>query len=396
MGNLLAEKAQWALIIFDTPHHIVRSIFSMIALAILIGYLIAYLILREKPIWQITKRNLILGIVVYAVIVFVTELAFTLLEDGLLPILFVPILITVLIVGGSVVALILKPGRTTNLVTGVLIGVGILAVLICIGVHYASGNAVDFNGVDEKDVNSLMLYLFAAIGIALIFFISYFFGRKGNDGFSTRSIAYAAISIALSFALSFLTLFKMPQGGSVTLVSLLPLMLYSQMFGVRKGVVVGFIYGLLQAIQSPWILHPAQFLLDYPIAFAMIGFVSIFTQGGIMGKRGIVFFALGAIFAVTLRYLTHFVSGVFAFSSYAGYYGYTSGVVYSLAYNSFAFIDMAIALVVGVLMLMNSAFLKQVNSITLGAMNKQTPAVVNDSSEDTNPLVETKQSDFEK
>lgn len=59
---------------------------------------------------------------------------------------------------------------------------------------------------------------------------------------------------------------------------MLPLMLFSYMFGIRKGIIVGAIYGVLQAIQDPWIIHPAQFFLDYPIAFAMTGLAGIFKE----------------------------------------------------------------------------------------------------------------------
>lgn len=48
-------------------------------------------------------------------------------------------------------------------------------------------------------------------------------------------------------------------------------MLYSYMFGTKKGVFAGMIYGVLQAFQDTYILHPAQFLLDYPLAFSAIG-----------------------------------------------------------------------------------------------------------------------------
>ena len=51
----------------------------------------------------------------------------------------------------------------------------------------------------------------------------------------------------MSFALSYLRIVKMPQGGSITIASLLPLMLYSFMFGTKKGVFAGLIYGVLQA-----------------------------------------------------------------------------------------------------------------------------------------------------
>ena len=365
---LISASIKFYPILFDTAENTMRSIFIWITVFLVIAYFVAYFLLREKPIWKTVKKFSLIGVVLYAAVVFITLLVFTFREDGIVTILFVPLLVSILLIAGSVVLLLLKPGRSTNVISGSMIGAGILAVLICIGVHFASGNAIELNGVDGSDVSSTMLYLFAAIGIALLFFISYFFGKEGNGGFDTKSITYAAICLALSFALSFLSLIKLPQGGSVTLVSLLPLMLYSQMFGVRKGVIVGFIYGLLQAIQTPYILHPAQFLLDYPIAFAMIGFASIFTQGGIKGKKGIVLFALGAVFAATMRYLSHFVSGVFAFSSYAPYAGYDSGVIYSLAYNSFVFVDMAIALVVGVIMLFNSAFRKLIDGITYSAI----------------------------
>ena len=370
---VISAKTKWYPILFDTPHNVLRSVFVWLTLAFAIGYLAAYFLLKEKPMWRPVKKYSFFGAIVYAAAVMMTLLIFTFFEDGMVTILFVPILVLIFLIAGGAVALLLKPSRVTNIAVGSALAAGFLAVLICIGVHYASGDAAAINEMSNEDANGVLLYVFAAIGVAILFFVPFFFGRK-TGGFTTKSIAYAAICVALSFALSFLTLVRLPQDGSITLVSLLPLMLYSQMFGVRKGVIVCFIYGLLQAIQSPYILHPGQFLLDYPIAYAMIGFTSIFTQGGIKGKKGILLFALGAIFAVTMRYLSHFVSGVFAFSVWASFYGYDSGVVYSLAYNSFTFVDMVIALAVGILMLCNKAFLKVVNGITYSVLPPVDPS----------------------
>lgn len=106
--------------------------------------------------------------------------------------------------------------------------------------------------------------------------------RKMSD---TRSIVYGAISIALSFALSYAKLFKLPQGGSVTFASLLPLMVYCCMFGTRRGLVVCTIYGVLQALQDAFIIHPMQFLLDYPLAFGLIGVSGIFMERACLKKR---------------------------------------------------------------------------------------------------------------
>ena len=253
------------------------------------------------------------------------------------------------------------------LVIGV-VAAAMIVTFVCLIVYY---NREIAPYEDYESVNSTLLFVGAAVVIAVLAVVSALFGKKSNPKSETRSITFAAISVALSFALSYIRLFRLPQGGSITLVSVLPLMLYSQMFGVRKGVVAGIVFGLLSAIQDPWILHPAQFLLDYPLAFGCIGLSAIFTQEGIKGKKGILLFACGSILAVTLRYLSHVISGIFAFSMYAAE-GY-GAVAWGFLYNTFAFADMAIALGVGVLMLFNSAFLKVVNRITLSDIVTVTP-----------------------
>ena len=235
----------------------------------------------------------------------------------------------------------------------------LIVLVVCVLVYFKREIATDESFVA---LNSALLYV-GAVGVVIVLCVlSAFFGEKSKGALDSRSVSYGAVCLAMSFALSYIALWKMPQGGSVTLVSLLPIMFYSQMFGVRKGVFVGLIYGLLQAIQDPWILHPAQFLLDYPIAFACIGLTSIFTQNGIKEKRGIAFFSCGAVLAVLLRYFSHVISGIFAFSMWAreGY----SAVAWGFLYNTFCLVDMAIALTVGVIMLFNSSFRKMIDRVT--------------------------------
>ena len=82
----------------------------------------------------------------------------------------------------------------------------------------------------------------------------------------------------------------------------------------------------------------------------MIGLAGIFS--GIKAPKA-VSFTLGAIFSSVLRFLSHFLSGVFAFGAYAeGQNIY----VYSLAYNSFVFVDIAITIAAGILLLLNASF----------------------------------------
>lgn len=93
---------------------------------------------------------------------------------------------------------------------------------------------------------------------------------------TAKSLAYAAMCIALAFVLSYIKLFEMPQGGSVTLCSMLPIMLFAAAYGVGPGLLVGAVYGLMQYLQGGWFVHPIQFLLDYPLAFALIGLAGLY------------------------------------------------------------------------------------------------------------------------
>lgn len=95
---------------------------------------------------------------------------------------------------------------------------------------------------------------------------------------TAKALAYAALSVALGFVLSFVKLFEMPQGGSVTLASMLPIMLFAAAYGVGPGLLVGAVYGLLQYLQGGWFVHPIQFVLDYPLAFAMIGLAGLYVH----------------------------------------------------------------------------------------------------------------------
>ena len=94
---------------------------------------------------------------------------------------------------------------------------------------------------------------------------------KTSKGWNAKMISFAALSIALSFVLSCIRLYRMPQGGSVTPASMLPLMLFAASFGVGPGLLAGLVYGVLQYFQGGWFLNVWQFALDYLLAFAALG-----------------------------------------------------------------------------------------------------------------------------
>ncbi|MDE5755617.1 MAG: energy-coupled thiamine transporter ThiT [Clostridia bacterium] len=242
----------------------------------------------------------------------------------------------------------------------VAIALCIIAAIVCIaliGKYYVDNiKNDDYYSPYFKDAP---LYISAIVLIAVIVGLTFLLGRKENFKFDSRSVAFGAVCIAMSFALSYVRLFKLPQGGSVTLASLLPLMIFSYIFGVKKGLLVGLIYGVLQAIQDPYIIHPVQFLLDYPIAFSAIGLSGIFAKFEVFKKCPQVSLLLGGILASVLRFMAHFLSGVCAFGAYANDAGQNI-YIYSLAYNSFVFVDIAIVLALGVVLFSSKAFMNEV------------------------------------
>lgn len=360
---LSSDAATWYPFLFDTPRNAVRAVFIWLTIALIIGYIVAYCLFKNNEKWQNTRRYRIIGFVSYIAVLFI--LALTLEEEGIVAILFYPLLALVLAVAGSAVLLSIKKEKMYTILCGVVIGAAIIAVLVCIGIHFASGNAAEMNWLTNEDVDSVWLYVFAGIAIAVLVFVALFVGRKDKAGFDTRSIAYAAICLSLSFALSYVRIVKMPQGGSITIASLLPLMIYAMIFGVKKGVFTGMIYGFLQAIQDTYILHPAQFILDYPAAFAFIGLAGLFSTLGVLKDNTRLQFLFGALVAGAARFLMHFLSGVFAFGSFAP--EGTNVVVYSLTYQAlFLLPDLGICIFVGLLLFSSGSFVTLVRRTQTG------------------------------
>ena len=204
------------------------------------------------------------------------------------------------------------------------------------------------------------MYIFSLLLVAGMVVCCIVFDKKTSQTNQTKSIAYAGVAIALSFALSYVKLFSLPQGGSVTLASMLPLIIYSSVFGVRKGVLAGIVYGVLQCLQSPQIYQPMQVLVDYPIAFGVIGLAGITKNlkcvKSLMGK-----FIIGAVIACVCRYVAHFISGYYVFSSWA-MEGYTA-LTWSLVYNLFIIVELLIIVFVGCVIYSSKAVRQEIQKL---------------------------------
>lgn len=346
--NTLSDKLQYVALYLAV---------ALVAAFIVVGLLVWFFKREKFNDYKKYAIGIATGFATTMVVVF-AYVKFQCNIDDMQAMLFYPILaMLIVVVAGGIAVLISslfsnKAAKISLIVTGVLFLASFIALVVVVWKYYN----IHFEEFKEMYPGmSLVGMVVSAVVILAVLVVLWFVGdkRKMSD---TRSIVYGAISIALSFALSYAKLFKLPQGGSVTFASLLPLMVYCCMFGTRRGLVVCTIYGVLQALQDPFIIHPMQFLLDYPLAFGLIGVSGIFMEKGVFKEKKIVAFLLGGIIAVVLRYACHVCSGVFAFADYADLDKYGSAIVYSMAYNSFTFVDMALALVAGSTLFASKSF----------------------------------------
>ena len=164
--------------------------------------------------------------------------------------------------------------------------------------------------------------LFALLGV---FLLIYAVLKIRKIKFTTQMMTLIGISIALSTVLQFITIFKMPQGGSVTAGSMVPIVLISLFYGPQVGFLTGFLFGIINFMVDPFALHPVQVLFDYPLPFMAIGIVGYFRGRNIKG------ILVGVVLAMFASFACHFISGVVFFGSYAP--KGTSVYLYSLIYN---------------------------------------------------------------
>ncbi len=135
-----------------------------------------------------------------------------------------------------------------------------------------------------------------------------------------KVMSETAGTVALAGALNLIKIFYLPQGGSVTLASMVPVFLLALRRGWKVGISGGVILGLVVLVEEPYVVHPAQLLLDYPIAYGALGLSGFFRKQPLIGV------AVG----IAGRFMAHFVSGVIFFASFAGS---LDPFTYSAVYN---------------------------------------------------------------
>lgn len=172
----------------------------------------------------------------------------------------------------------------------------------------------------------------------------------------TRKLTETALLIAMATVLSLIQ-FPGPwvNGGSITLCSMLPICIIGYRYGVRWGILGGFVHGLLQLLLGVNALKGISLdtlvlsvILDYLLAFAVLGLSGLFRN---TIKNPSVAFMAGSAIGIFLRFVCHFISGAFVWVSILNETGLNwAGILYSLEYNgSYMGPELVITLAAGVI-----------------------------------------------
>ena len=164
-----------------------------------------------------------------------------------------------------------------------------------------------------------------------------------NRTFKTERLTISAIMLALAATLAItcalIPFLNLPFGGGFTIASMLPIVLVSYMYGLKWGLFTSFTYAFLQimmdlALGTSSSVVMALFMptsdgymgafagvailvIDYLVAYTVLGLGGIFRN---CIKRRSLALCLGAILALTLRYIAHIISGAIFYGAWAEWF----------------------------------------------------------------------------
>ncbi len=172
------------------------------------------------------------------------------------------------------------------------------------------------------------------------------------------TLCECAILLALAVALSFVKFAQLPFDGSITLASMLPICLISIKHGIKWGLGSAFCYSWFQILQGGVFSYGltatmliSSLILDYLLAFTVLGLAGVFRKHGFMGQLS------GIVLACALRFFVHFLAGIILWANYAEFVAFgiewvNQPVLYSICYNGVYMLpDTIITAVAGALLL---------------------------------------------
>ena len=208
----------------------------------------------------------------------------------------------------------------------------------------------------------------------------------------TKKLATIGVVVALGVILTLIKVYQLPYGGAITLAGMVPVVILGYKYGIKWGLFSGFIFAVIQMILGATMSQAfagmydpehvaasvgkmiAMALLDYIVAFTVLGLSGMFKN---KIKNDTLAIALGGGTAVFLRFVSHFLSGVILWGSYAEWFftevmtnetgknilakysGFSLAAVYSLIYNGSFMLPEIIITVFAVSVLMSVKPLKR-------------------------------------
>lgn len=219
----------------------------------------------------------------------------------------------------ALIILVAKKAGKPAIITAAAVMVAALAAVVAMNFPTAANGMLELDGVDMHWFYSPVFWIAILCLVGLLVLVMLIRRQQ----WTTRMLVTGALCVALSFVLSCIALYRLPQGGTITAASMLPIMLFSWMYGPIAGVCAGLVHGILQLVQGVYVIHPIQLLVDYIFPFAALGLAGLFRQEKNLW--------LGVLTAGVARFISHFISGYVFFASYAPVE--QGPFLYSLVYN---------------------------------------------------------------
>ncbi len=184
-----------------------------------------------------------------------------------------------------------------------------------------------------------------------------------------RILVEGAVMVALAFVLSLVKIYELPWGGSVTLLSMLPIVIFSIRNGVGNGLACAFVYSLSQLLDGiirggmlGWGLTPIMLItcifLDYIGAFTVIGLAGLFRHKDVGGWIG------GTVAVIFARYALHVLSGAVVFHTtgklWEGLGEISNPWLYSMLYNACYMLPEMILTTIGAVVLFKTGAIKMI------------------------------------
>lgn len=161
--------------------------------------------------------------------------------------------------------------------------------------------------------------------------------KKSNTLFLVEIAIFGALSYLLDLLAGIMSFKIWAQGGSVS-IAMVPVFIMAFRWGLKGGLLTGFILGLLQLIIGPiWGVHFVQIFLDYIVAFVALGFAGVVAKSVVAAvtmnnfKKVIYYVTIGSFIGCLLRFFAHYFAGIIFFANLA-----PEGQpieIYSLLYN---------------------------------------------------------------